>query len=175
MARKKGSLLDFQAYLAGRLSKAAAGVRGATWLGFEINKTRWIVDLTDSGEIVQISANTVIKPIPLTLPWFIGLTNIRGSLYAVSDFSVFNGGAPVPRTSQARLLLIGSRYGNNSALLVNRLLGLKNPESFKPKTENTPDENAWEMQLLTDELGNDWHQLSVPNLLKNEQFMNIGS
>lgn len=175
MARqKKISLHDFQAYLAGRLSEAAAGIRGATWLGFETNKTRWIVDLTDSGEIVQIHSGTLVMPVPLTLPWFIGLTNIRGNLYAVSDFSVFSGGAPVPRTSQARLLLIGARYGSNSALLVNRLLGLKNPENFTLKQQFS-DEDAWDTHLLTDELGNEWHQLSVPNLLKNKQFMNVGA
>lgn len=174
MAKKKNSLRDFQAYLAGRLSEAAAGMRGATWLGFETNKKRWLVDLTDSGEVVQMTNDTVILPVPLTLPWFLGLTNIRGNLYAVSDFSVLSGGAPVPRVSQARLLLVGARYGNNTALLVNRLLGLKNPEDFKLKQENQ-NEAAWDKQLLTDEAGAEWHQLSVANLLNDKQFMNISA
>ena len=174
MARKKISLHDFQAYLAGRLNEAAAGIRGATWLGFETNKKRWLVDLTDSGEIVQITADTVILPVPLTLPWFLGLTNVRGNLYAVTDFSLLVGGNPVPRTSQARLLLIGARYGNNTALLVNRLLGLKNPEDFKLKQKNR-NESAWDVSLLADETGAEWHKLSVANLLNDKQFMNISA
>ena len=46
MARKN-SLRDFQAYLAGRLSDAAQGQAGTSWLGIEIGGEGWLIDLAD--------------------------------------------------------------------------------------------------------------------------------
>ena len=51
---------------------------------------------------------------------FAGIANIRGNLHAVTDFSVFRGGAPTPQNANARLLLIGAKHGANAALLVSR-------------------------------------------------------
>lgn len=89
MARKT-SLRDFQEYLSERLSGAAHGRGTSSWLGVQAGEENWLVDLSDSGEIVQALKLT---PVPLTRPWFAGIANIRGSLYAVADFSVFRGGA----------------------------------------------------------------------------------
>ena len=58
---------------------------------------------------------------PLTRPWFAGIANIRGNLHAVSDFSLFRGGAPIVQNANARLLLIGTRHGEKKhECLVNR-------------------------------------------------------
>ena len=118
MARKT-SLRDFQEYLATRLSQAAKGKGAASWLGVEAGGEAWLVDLSDGGEIVQ---TTQLTPVPLTRPWFVGVANIRGNLYAVTDLSVFRGGQPIVQNANSRLLLIGSRYGTNAALLVSRML-----------------------------------------------------
>jgi hypothetical protein len=48
MARKS-SLRDFQTYLAGRLSDAAQGQGGASWLGLEIGDDGWLIDLAMAG------------------------------------------------------------------------------------------------------------------------------
>ena len=124
---KKTSLRDFQEYLAGRLLGAAQGRGTSSWLGVRAGDDNWLIDLSDSGEIVQAPKLTAV---PLTRPWFAGIANIRGSLYAVADFSVFCGGIPTPRNNNTRLLLVGSKHGANAALLVTRMLGLKNPDDF---------------------------------------------
>ncbi|MDR2187609.1 MAG: chemotaxis protein CheW [Azonexus sp.] len=170
MARKKTSLRDFQEYLAARLSDAASG-RGATsWLGIEAGGEDWLVDLSDGGEIVQAPQ---LAPVPLTRPWFAGIANIRGNLYAVTDFSSFRGAAPTPRNSSTRLLLIGARHGSNAALLVSRMLGLKNPGDFvaEPPQEEDP---AWCEQRYLDVQNKAWRKLSVRELLADQEFMNIG-
>lgn len=169
MARKT-SLRDFQEYLATRLSQAAKGKAGASWLGIEAGAESWLVDLSDGGEIVQASQ---VTPVPLTHPWFVGISNIRGNLHAVSDFSVFRGGAPIAQNANSRLLLVGSRYGNNAALLVSRMLGLKNPEDFTPEPadQSMP---PWGQQRFADSQGKIWHKLSVRDLLADQDFMNIG-
>ncbi|MBF1164561.1 MAG: chemotaxis protein CheW, partial [Dechloromonas agitata] len=99
--------------------------------------------------------------------------NIRGNLYAVTDFSVFRGGPPIVQNANSRLLLIGSRYGTNAALLVSRMLGLKRPEDFTPEA---PDGAMppWGQQRFADTQGKIWRKLSVRELLADQDFMNIG-
>ena len=167
---KKTSLRDFQEYLAARLTTAAKGHGSASWLGIEAGGETWLVDLADGGEIVQAPQ---LAPVPLTRPWFAGIANIRGNLYSVTDFSVFRGGSPTPQNTSTRLLLIGAKHGSNAALLVSRMLGLKNPDDFVPEAAVAGDP-PWCMQRYSDTQGKIWRKLSVRDLLVDRDFMNIG-
>lgn len=166
----KTSLRDFQEYLSGRLTGATHGHGASSWLGVRAGDQNWLVDLSEGGEIVQALKLT---PVPLTRPWFAGIANIRGSLYAVADFAVFCGGAATPQSSDSRLLLVGSKYGANAALLVNRMLGLKNPDDFVAESVDTADP-AWGTARFSDSQGQVWRKLSVRELLADNDFMNIG-
>ena len=168
---KKTSLREFQEYLADRLTSAARGQGGASLLGIRVGDEDWLVDLADSGEIVQMPKLTHV---PLTRSSFSGIANIRGNLYAVTDFSVFRGGDPTPQNAASRLLLIGSKYGSNAALLVARMLGLKNIEDF---VADTPADDAppWARQQYRDNNGKLWRKLAVRELLADEEFMNVGA
>jgi twitching motility protein PilI len=167
---KKTSLRDFQAYLAERLTSAAQGRASSSWLGLQAGEAFWLIDLADSGEIIQAPKLTQV---PMTQPWFAGIANIRGNLYAVADFSMFCGGAPTARNNNARLLLVGTPHGANASILVSRMLGLKNQEDF---TEELADPAAvpWEVARFSDGQGRVWRKLSVRALLENHEFMNIG-
>jgi len=169
MARKS-SLRDFQTYLAGRLSDAAHGHGSSSWLGLDVSGEGWLIDLSDGGEIVQAPH---LASVPLTHPWFSGIANVRGNLYAVSDFSAFLGSTPTPLNANARLLLIGARHGSNAALLVSRMLGLKKPENF---TAIAADDASpvWGRQRFADTDGRLWRKLAVRELLADQRFMNIG-
>lgn len=167
---KKTSLRDFQAYLAERLKSAALGRGTSFWLGVLAGDTHWLIDLADSGEIIQAPKLTQV---PLTQPWFAGIANIRGNLHAVADFSMFCGGGPTARNSNARLLLVGTRHGANASLLVSRMLGLKNPEDFQVEADGSSP-MAWETARFSDGQGQVWRKLSVRALLDNHEFMNIG-
>lgn len=167
---KKTSLRDFQEYLAARLTTAAQGRGAVSWLGIEAGSETWLVDLSDGGEIVQAPQ---LAPVPLTRPWFAGIANIRGNLHAVTDFSVFRGGSPTPQNASTRLLLIGAKHGSNAALLVSRMLGLKNPDDFTAEAASGEDP-PWCAQRFSDTHGNIWRKLSVRELLADQDFMNIG-
>lgn len=169
MARKS-SLRDFQAYLAGRLSEAAQGRGSASWLGLDVAGEGWLVDLADGGEIVQAPQ---LVGVPLVHPWFAGIANVRGNLYAVADFAAFLGASPTPRNANARLLLVGVRHGSNAALLVSRMLGLKKPENFEPAPEDTAFP-VWGRQRHVDAAGKIWRKLAVRDLLADREFMDIG-
>ena len=168
---KKTSLRDFQHYLAGRLSSAAQGGRGASWLGLRAGDQHWLIDLADSGEIIQAPQ---VSPVPLTQAWFAGIANIRGNLFAVTDLSAFCGGRPTSVNADSRLLLVGSKFGSNAALLVTQMLGLRNPEDFTASASDA-DLPEWGQQCYEDRQGKRWHKLSVRDLLADDRFMHIGA
>jgi twitching motility protein PilI len=168
MARKS-SLREFQAHLAARLA-GIGDQRAAGLLGFLSGPDHWLVGLPDSGEIVPLPPLTGV---PLTRPWFVGIANIRGNLHAVTDFSAFRQKEATPRNAGSRLLLIGTRHGNNAALLVNRLLGLRNADDL---TAAASDANAppWADEAYMDREGQRWQMLNVKRLFSDGAFMDIG-
>ena len=167
---KKGSLREFQAHLAERLA-GASGQSAAGLLGVQSGADFWLLKLSDSGEIVPLAPLTGV---PLTRPWFAGIANIRGNLYSVVDFAAFRGGEPTPQNAGSRLLLIGTLYGCNAALLVTRLLGLRNIDDLKPAPAD-PGAAPWAVDVYTDNAGRRWTMLDVRRLLDDERFMEIGA
>lgn len=167
---KKISLREFQEHLAARLV-GAGGQRAAGLLGIQAGSDYWLVKLSDSGEIVPL---TPLTAVPLTQPWFAGIANIRGNLYSVADFSAFQGKDPTPHNAGSRLLLIGTRHGSNAALLVTRMLGLRNIEAFTPEPAEA-DAPAWARESYSDNEGRRWKLLNVRELLADDAFMEIGA
>ena len=166
---KKGSLREFQAHLARRLA-GASEQSAAGLLGIQAGADYWLLNLSDSGEIIPL---TPLTGVPLTKHWFVGIANIRGNLYAVADFSAFQGKESTPQNASSRLLLIGTRHGNNAALLVTRMLGLRNVDDLTRVTAG-PDAPLWANEAYVDKDGRRWNMLNVRLLLTDENFMDIG-
>ncbi len=167
---KKSSLREFQTYLATRLANAGSQ-SAAGLLGVQVGNDYWVLKLSDAGEIVPL---TPLTPVPLTQVWFAGMANIRGDLYSVVDFSAFQGKDATPQNASSRLLLIGTRHGNNAALLVTRMLGLRKLESLQSAAVE-PNAPAWANEAYTDSEGRRWTKLNVRELLGDEHFMQISA
>ncbi len=170
MEKRKISLREFQESLVQRLTSARAGQTSRALLGVQAGRDYWLLDLADSGEIVPLPPLTSV---PLTKPWFCGMANIRGTLYSVVDFSAFQGGEVTPQNADSRLLIVGSRFGINSALLVNRTLGLRNIEQLEPRPAEA-DPRPWMGEKYADTQGNLWKKLNLRNLLGQPDFLEIG-
>ena len=166
---EKLSLRDYQRDLAERL-RAAEGGRAASMLALQIGEEGWLVDLADAGEVIPVPK---VTPVPLTRPWFKGMTNIRGNLFGVVDFTAFLGGAPVAVSEQSRLLLIGERFRMGAALLVDRSLGLRNPAQLKPKARTS--DAPWLKTEYTDEEGRGWKELDLGQLVQQQEFLNVAT
>jgi len=166
---KKIRLHEFQSYLAARLAGTSEQT-SAGLLGLQAGSDYWLLDLADSGEIVPLSPLT---DVPLTKSWFAGIANIRGNLYSVVDLSAFLGKEATPQNGSSRLLLVGTRHGSNAALLVTRMVGLRNVEAL---TAEAPDLQAptWAQQTYSDSEGRRWRKLKVRDLLADDAFMDIG-
>lgn len=168
---RKISLREFQENLVHRLTSAKQGETSRAMLGVRAGKEFWLLDLADSGEIVPLPPLTYV---PLTKPWFRGVTNIRGNLYSVVDFAAFQGGEPIPTTADARLLLVGNRLGINSALLVSQALGLRSADNLEPHQEDAQDPRPWVGERFLDSQGRVWNKLLVRNLLMQPLFLDVG-
>ncbi|MBK7955298.1 MAG: chemotaxis protein CheW [Candidatus Accumulibacter sp.] len=167
---KKISLHEFQSYLAARLA-GTSNQSSAGLLGIQAGSDYWLLDLADSGEIVPL---TPLTTVPLTKPWFAGIANIRGNLYSVVDLSAFLGKEATPQNTSSRLLLIGTRHGSNAALLVTRMIGLRNIEALNPVAlaAAVP---TWADEVYLDNEGRRWNKLKVRELLADEAFMAISA
>ena len=166
---KKISLHDFQSYLAARLA-GMGNQSSAGLLGILAGSDYWLLDLADSGEIVPLAPLTTV---PLTRRWFAGIANIRGNLYSAVDLSAFLGKEATPQNASSRLLLIGTRHGSNAALLVTRMIGLRNVDALHPESPD-PTAPAWANESYSDNEGRRWKKLKVRELLADEAFMDIG-
>ena len=169
------SLREFQKNLSARLGSAQRGESARALLAVESGRgeqSRWLLDLADSGEVAPL---TGLTPVPLTKSWFAGIANIRGTLYSVVDFSAFRGGELTPQNTEARLLLIGAKHGSNSALLVNRTLGLRPPESLTRAEAVADGTVPWQGRHYTDASGIEWTRLRIQALLSDPLFLNVAA
>jgi twitching motility protein PilI len=164
------SLRDYQRELAARLQSAASR-HAASKLGLQIGAEAWLVDLAEAGEVVPVPP---VTPVPLARPWFRGVANIRGNLYGVVDFSVFLGGAAAAASEQARLLLISERFRMGCALLVDRSLGLRNPDELRPLAAQAP-RAPWLRAEYSDAEGARWKELNVAQLVQQPEFLAAGA
>jgi twitching motility protein PilI len=168
---KRISLREFQKNLAQQLALARRGDARQALLGVESGKDSWLLDLSDAGEVLPVPPLTTV---PLTKPWFAGVANVRGVLYSVVDFSAFRGGEPTRGNADARLLLVGARHGINSALMVDRTLGLKSADELEPvATEG--DGPPWVGIRRQDAQGRQWTLLKLQALLADPAFLDVGS
>lgn len=171
MRERKTSLRDFQARLSDRLREAAGGHDLRARLGLEIGGTRWLVDLGEAGEIVPMPSSIV--PVPLTARWFRGLVNLRGALYGVTDLAEFAGSAPTVPGKEARLLAFSRRLPINAAIMVTRMLGLRNVDDLTP-VDGDDEGVDWAGRSWRDASGAIWRELRLSALCADVRFQTVG-
>lgn len=166
---KRVSLRDFQESLASRLKAAAGEAAPSARLSFEAGESRWLLKLDSSGEVLTVPG---ISRVPLTKDWFLGVANVRGVLFGVSDFGAFLGGAATVTGAESRLLLIGQPHGVNIALLVSRLAGLRNLGELEA-LEDGNDVSQWATHAWRDSDGRIWQELDCGRLLSHREFLDV--
>lgn len=167
---KQVSLREFQQELAQRLREAQAEAEPTSRLGVRAGERNWLVKLDDAGEMLSLPE---ISSVPLTKPWYLGLANIRGVLASVVDFAALMGGELTVRTPDCRLLLIADRFHAFSGLLVSRMLGLRNVQTFQATAE--AGSRPWVSTVYRDEEGKIWHELDVGQLVAHDEFLHVGA
>ena len=165
-------LRSFQRELATRLASKTAAQVESSRLGIACGDKRWLIRLAEAGEVIAVPP---IVPVPLTRPWFLGLANIRGNLFSIIDFPAFLGDAPVCSGSLARLILLSTRGGGESAgLVVERVLGLRNLAQFEPAaSDDSPP--SWQLAVWRDGDGASWQEIDLGLLARDPAFLQVGA
>ena len=177
--RQPTQMQEFQARLSERLREASTAPDLAARLGLMIGERRWLVDLSEAGEIVPVP--DPIAPVPLTRDWLLGLVNLRGALYTVVDLQRYAQLGRTDAGKESRLLALAARLNFNAAILVTRMLGLRNVASMQIDDEPSaadafgpggrPD---WVGRTLVDADGQRWFELDLARLAAGNAFLLVG-
>ena len=163
---KRLNLREFQQNLIDRLQATDLSESRVATLGVQIAGRYWLVDMVDIAEVLPLPPLTVV---PFAKPWFRGMTNVRGNLYGVVDMAAYEHSGAASGDANNRVLLVANRYAFNAALLVDRVLGLRDARSWRQS------EGLDKQVEYQDEHGATWHKLDVHGLLEQVEFLQIGS
>ena len=160
-AGRRARLRQYQVQLLERVQAArASGSAGVNRLGVQIGAGRYLLELTQTGEIVAPAALTAV---PLTAPWYLGLANISGNLVGVVDLARYLGLGDTLAGPDSRIVTFAGALGFNCALLVARVYGLRDGAGMAPAGAQ-----------LRDADGNEWTMLDLAALVADERFLHVG-
>ena len=167
---KTSNLREFQESILLRLKEATekSGAVSTSRLGVMVGTKRVLINLTEVTEVLPVPP---IQQVPLTLPWFLGVANVRGNLYNISDLSQFMGSLPTPKSSDNRIVLINSDITGQVAILINRLVGLRSVETMKHKAKAKNKETFFSKNSYEDVDKNEWLELDVNALMQDKNFI----
>jgi len=163
---KRFSLREFQESVLNRIQVQTSSGEGsqASTLGVQLGGQNWLIRMGDIAEVLPLPALTTV---PLVKPWFLGLANVRGRLYGITDLAAFSGMGETVRSQSNRVLLLAESYGLSAGLLVPRVIGLRDSSAWKETRLGVE-------TCLSDEKGQLWRQLDITSLLQGEAFLQIG-
>ncbi len=161
---KRLNLREFQQSLSNRMQAKDRTGDQATTLGILIAGQNWLVDMSDISEVLPLPPLTRV---PISKPWFRGVANVRGNLYCVVDMAAYQHKGLLDVNSSNRVLLVAEKHAFNSALLVDRVFGLR-------------DTRAWQQTVVDgkteyrDGQGGKWNKLDIIELLNENEFLQVG-
>jgi twitching motility protein PilI len=160
-AGRRTRLRQYQVQLLERMQAARnnAGAR-VNQLGVQMGPERFLLDLTQVGEIVPVPSITVV---PLTQPWYLGLANVRGNLISVIDLARYQLNAETATGSDSRIITFANGLGFNCGLLVSRVYGLRHAAGMEASGERLRDAEAIE-----------WTPLDLAALVAETRFLHVG-
>jgi twitching motility protein PilI len=163
----------FQQELATRLASKTTAQVESSRLGLACAGQQWLIRLADAGEVLVMPQ---IATVPLTKPWFLGVTNIRGNLHSVIDFAGYLGhdNAVTRGGATARLVLFGPRAGElRAGIVVERVLGLRNLVELAPAAAPA-DAPAWYSHRWMDADRGAWQEIDLSQLARDPGFLQVG-
>jgi twitching motility protein PilI len=148
----------------------AADANARNRLGVRAGDKRLLVRLDDISEVLPVPE---IHAVPLSKPWFLGMANVRGNLYGVSDLSQFAGEAATTVGVASRILLIHQKYKVHAGLLVSAIVGLRALDQMEERAEKAVPGEWLGGRVFHDAAGETWQEIDIKALLALPEFMKI--
>lgn len=147
-------------------------------LGVEIGGKSVLLNMTDVSEVLPVPA---LQAVPLTKHWYLGVANVRGNLYSVTDLALFLGWQSTPRTASSRIVLINSVKTSQAAILIDAVIGLRHLTAMQPlATEQLEpihghwaqqDIGCFSSQVYVDREEKRWFALEMDALVQDTRFL----
>lgn len=138
------------------------------YIRYRVGDTLFITSIGDVSEILPLAK---VTPVPFTKPWIKGVTNIRGDVYVVTDFSHFLFDKPLKANKKNKLIVL--KGASHSALLVDEIIGMADVQQEEIGEQVNDTEEAIR-QFVNGSLDKDdsrYFVLDVNNLLIEDNFM----
>jgi twitching motility protein PilI len=166
---KQSQLREYQTNILARLenAKKAGAETSAGYLGVVIGSKNVLVSLREISETLPVSE---IQPVPIVKPWFLGVSNVRGVLYAINDVAQLLEATFTSISSNARLLLISDTVSSNVAFVVEKMIGLRNINEMKPHEIEQEESACLKTQTYQDDENRIWHMMDCDKLVRSKEF-----
>lgn len=172
----KDALRELQLRLANRLQAARERPREAGWLAIECATVGLLLPLAQAGEIHTARQ---VAPVPHAKPWMVGVANLRGQLSTVIDLGSFlhlrQPVAPGALRPGAQLVMLNPSLRVNAAILVDRLAGLRDPESLERLPSAVEPRPGFAGPAWRDPQGRVWQALDLAALVQDPQFLDVAA
>lgn len=167
---KTSNLREFQEAILQKLKDASTQTDevSTSRLGVTVGTQRVLVNLNDVTEVLPVPP---MQNVPLTQPWFLGVANIRGNLYNITDLAQFMGMPPTPKSANSRIVLINSDVTTQAAFVVGSLIGLRNINTMQAKSNSAEANDLFGGQVFEDIEGSSWVELDIGALEHNQFFI----
>lgn len=167
---KTSNLREFQEAILLRLKNVATqgDIASTSRLGVTVGSKRLLVNLNDVTEVIPVPP---IQAVPLTQPWFLGVANIRGNLFNVTDFAQFVGLPATQKSSNNRILLLTSGATTQASLLISSLIGLRNTDTMTVRSDVNEEDISFSKIVYKDAEGNEWFELDIEALVRDMEFI----
>lgn len=167
---KTSNLREFQEAILLRLKEAAAQTDkvSTSRLGVTVGAKRMLINLSDVSEVLPVPT---LHSVPLTQPWFLGVANVRGNLYNVTDLAQFIGLPSTPKSANNRIVLLNSEDTTQAAIIVGSLIGLRNIDAMQIKHADDGRHLSFSKHILEDADKNEWSELDIHALVQDAAFI----
>lgn len=166
---KQSQLREYQTNILARLenAKKVGAESPAGYLGVIIGSKNVLVNLQEISETLPV---VDIHRVPIVKPWFLGVANVRGVIYAINDLAHMLENTYTSISSNARLLLMSDAVTSNVAFVVDKMIGLRNLNDMKPHELSTEDSACLKAQTYQDDENRIWHMLDCDKLIRSKEF-----
>ncbi len=167
---KTSNLREFQESILLKLKEATAqgGVVSTSRLGVTVGNKNLLINLKDVTEVLPMPP---LQVVPLTQPWFLGVANVRGNLYNITDLARFIGMPPTPKSANNRIMLLNSDATTQAAIVVGSLIGLRSLDVMQAKSLGNDGYSFFSKQVYEDADKNEWFEFDVEALVQNKEFI----
>ena len=166
---KQSQLREYQTNILARLenAKKAGAEAPAGYLGVVIGSKNVLVNLQEISETLPV---VDIHRVPIVKPWFLGVANVRGVLYAINDLAHLLENTFTSISSNTRLILMSETITANVAFVVEKMIGLRNINDMQVHDIVSDENPCLKTQTYQDDDKRIWYMLDCDKLIRSKEF-----